>query len=152
MRRIFLVVAGLMATIPSARAAELWEFIRVGKSFAERPKWDSRSGKAAVEVKNGRIDIRVSFSDDQDSSAPDKPGYESIKIVGILGSDNSIQATCTFPGTDRNPAKITGRYITRDDVEIWGQKRKIVTQREIVFSHPPNFEFFGFLKKDARDE
>jgi hypothetical protein len=83
--------------------------------------------------------------------APDKLGYESIKISGTLGSDGMIRATCTFVDTDANPVKLTGRYVARDELQIWGSKRKIVTQREIVFSHPPNFEFFGFLKQDARD-
>jgi hypothetical protein len=83
---------------------------------------------------------------------PDKLGHESIKISGTLGPDNSIQATCVFLDTDANPVKVTGRYITRDELQIWGEKRKIVTQKEIVFSHPPNFEFFGLLRQDTRDE
>jgi hypothetical protein len=150
--RVFFIVLALMAVSAAAKASELWDFIRVGKNFVKGPKWESRSGKALVEVTKGQINIRVSYSVDQMSDASDKLGYESIKISGTLASDNSIQATCVFLDTDASPVKLTGRYITRDELQIWGEKRKIVTQKEIVFSHPPNFEFFGFLRQDARDE
>jgi len=141
-----------MASIPRGSAAELWDFIRVGKNFVAGPKWQSRSGRATIQMKDGRIDIQVSYADDLKDNAPDQLGYKSIKISGTLGSDGIIRATCTFLDTDAGPVKLTGRYITRDELQIWGEKRKIVTQKEIVFSHPPNFEFFGFLKQDARDE
>jgi hypothetical protein len=141
-----------MASVPRAKAAELWDFVRVGKNFVKGPKWESRSGKALVEFGKDQINIRVSYSDDLKSEASDKLGHESIKISGTLAADNSIQATCVFLDTDAKPVKLTGRYITRDQLQIWGEKRKIVTQKEIVFSHPPNFEFFGFLRQDARDE
>jgi len=146
------VVFALVAGVCSVHAAELWDFIKVGKNVVKGPTWESRSGKAVVEVKKGQINIRVSYSDDLKSDAPDKLGRESIKISGKLGSDNSIQAICVFLDTDANPVKLTGRYMTREELEIWGDKRKIVTEKEIVFSHPPNFEFFGFLRQDARDE
>jgi hypothetical protein len=149
---VVFVVFALVASIPNAQAAELWDFVEVGKNVVKGPTWESRRGKAVVEVKKGQINIRVSYSDDLKSDAPDKLGRESIKISGKLGPDNSIQATCVFLDTDANPVKLTGRYITREDLQIWGEKRKIVTEKEIVFSHPPNFEFFGFLRQDARDE
>ncbi|WOH69046.1 hypothetical protein [Bradyrhizobium sp. BWA-3-5] len=147
-----LVIAALIAGIPRGNAAELWDFIRVGKSFVAGPKWQPRSGKAAIQMKDGRVDIQASYTDDLKDSAPGQLGYVSIKISGTLGSDGIVRATCTFPDTDASPIKLTGRYVTRDELQIWGEKRKLVTQREVVFSHPPNFEFFGFLKQDARDE
>jgi hypothetical protein len=146
------VVFALVVNIPNAQAAELWDFIKVGKNFEKGVKWESQSGKAVVEIKKGQINIRVSYSDDSQSVGPDTLGYVSIKISGKLAPDNSIQATCVFLDTDANPVKLTGRYITREDLQIWGEKRKIVTEKEIVFSHPPNYGFFGFIRQDARDE
>jgi len=148
---VFVVVA-LVGNIPNARAAELWDFIEVGKNVQSEVKWESRTGKAVVEIKKGQISIRVSYSGDSKSLGPDTLGYVSIQISGKLASDNSIQATCRFLDTDANPVKLTGRYITRDELQIWGEKRKIVTEKEIVFSHPPNYQFFGFLRQDARDQ
>ena len=114
-----------MAGIPEGNAAELWDFIRVGKNFVARPKWESRSGKAAVQVKDGHIEIQVSYADDLKGNVPDQLGYTAIKISGTLGSDGIIRATCTFLDTDANPVKLTGRYITRDELQAWGEKRKV---------------------------
>ncbi|RXT45101.1 hypothetical protein B5V03_21350 [Bradyrhizobium betae] len=151
--RIPLLLAMILATgIPRAEAAELWDFIRVGKSFASGPKWVPKGGKGEVAFRGSKIELRVFDAADSGEAAPDQLGRETIRIVGTLGSDRTIQATCTFLETDANPLKITGRYISRDEVQTWGDKRKIVTQSEIVFPHPPNFEFFGFLRQFARDE
>jgi hypothetical protein len=54
--------------------------------------------------------------------------------------------------TDANPIQMTGRYFTREELQIWGEKRKIVIHKEIVFSRPPNTDFWGFLASDVRDE
>ena len=149
---MFFIALALMASIPGAKASELWDVIRVGKNFVNGPKWESRSRKALVDISKGQINVRVFYSDDQKRDASDNLGSETIKISGTLTSDNSIQATCVFLDTDASPVKLTGRYLTRDERQIWGEKRKIVTQKEIVFSHPPNFEFYGLLRQDARDE
>jgi hypothetical protein len=58
-----LIAIALMASIPSVKAAELWDFIRVGKNFLKGPTWQSRSGKAVVEIGKGQINIRVTYSD-----------------------------------------------------------------------------------------
>jgi hypothetical protein len=152
MRLALVLALVLMMSIPGAKSAELWDFIRVGKNLASGPKWEPRSGKAEVEFKGDQIEIRVSYTDDLESGAPNKLGHESIRISGTLGPNGSVRATCIFLGTDRKPFKLTGQLILRDELQIWGEKRKIVTQKELVFSHPPNFEFFGFLGKEARDE
>jgi hypothetical protein len=57
-RALFFAVA-LMAINPGARAAELWDFIRVGKNYQSAPKWEARSGKAQVDLKGDQIEIRV---------------------------------------------------------------------------------------------
>ena len=152
MRIVLLLVMVLAMGVARAEAAELWDFIKVGKSLVSGPKWAPRSGKAEIVFQGNKIDIRVFYTDDPGGAVPDQLGREAIRIVGTLGSDRTIQATCTFVDTNANPLKITGRYISRDEVQIWGDKRKIVTQSEIVFPHPPNFEFFGFLRQVARDE
>jgi hypothetical protein len=149
---IVCIAIALMVSVPAAKAAELWDFVQVGKNFVKGPKWESRNGKALIEIQKGRINIRASYLEGPSNDAPDKLTHEAIKISGTLASDNSIQATCIFLDTDANPVKLSGQYITRDELQIWGEKRKIITQKEIVFSHPPNFEFFGFLRQDARDE
>jgi hypothetical protein len=152
MRRIAIAAIVLALNIPRLDAAELWDFIKVGKNFEKGPKWDAKNGKAAVEISNGRIEIRIAYAASVKPDALDKLGSESIKITGTLGPDQIIRATCTFLNTDTRPVKLTGRYTARDELQIWDDKRKIVTQREIVFSYPSNAEFFGLLKQDIRDE
>src|SRR5262249_10226562 len=80
------------------------------------------------------------------------PDAIAIVISGTVDADHNIKATCTFPNTDASPFQLRGRYTMRDDLQMWGTKRKIVTHKEIVFTHPPNREFFGFLGRDVRDE
>jgi hypothetical protein len=152
MRRVIFIAVALMASIASVQAAELWDFISVGKSFVAEPKWEARSGKAQVELRGDQLEIRVFYPTDARSSVSEKLGDARITISGTLGADRTIRATCTFLDTDRNPVKLTGQYTTRSDLQIWGEKRKIVTIKEIVFSHPPNSEFFGLLARDIRDE
>ena len=116
--RIFLLAIVLKASIPSTKADELWDFIRVGKNVVKGPKWESRSGKALVEIRKDRIDVHVSYSDDSKSDVSDKLGYEAMRISGTLASDNSIHAKYIFLDTDANPVKLTGRYLTRDELQI----------------------------------
>ena len=111
-----------------------------------------RERKGASSFTGDKIEILVYYDHDTDSSAADKPPYPRIKISGTLGAENIIKATFTLLDTDGNPAKITGRYITRSEPLIAGEKRKIVTYKEVVFPHPPNFEFLGFLGQEVRNE
>jgi hypothetical protein len=152
MKRALFLAMALMISIPSAKADERWDFIKVKSNYAAAPKWEAESGKAQIQITGDKIEILVYYDSDADSSAPDKPPYPRIKISGTLGADRIIKATFTLLDTDANPAKITGRYITRSEPQIWGEKRKIVTHKEIVFPHPPNFEFLGFLGQEVRDE
>jgi len=138
-----LVLASLfLASISQLQAAEPWDFIRVGRDTATAPKWNVRSGKAEVAFRGNHIDIRVPSSEDQGP----------IAITGTVDPDGAIEATYTSLNTDAAPLHLRGRYMTRDELQIWGTKRKIVTQREIVFTHPPNRDFLGFLGRDVRDE
>jgi hypothetical protein len=151
-RKILVFAVAFAASIPHVSAAELWAFIRVGKNYVAGPKWETQSGKAQVQFNGDQISIRVFYTSDARGSAPDRLGDARIEINGTLGSDHIIRATYTLLDTDRRPVKLTGQYVTRSDLEIWGEKRKIVTTKEIVFSHPPNSEFLGFLGEGVRDE
>ena len=140
-----------MAGIPSAKAAELWDFIKVGINYTG-PKWEALGGKAQIQFKGDKIEILVYYDGDMDSKAPGKLPDPRMKISGTLGADHIIRATSTLLDSDANPVKVTGHYTTRSDLQTWGDKRKIVTYKEIVFSHPPNPQILGFLGEEDRDE
>jgi hypothetical protein len=131
------------------QAKELWDFIWVGQDHKEGPKWVARDGKAEVVFRGTHVTIYATYSDW--NSTLDPSSDPSIVIDGELGPNSRIRATCSFPGTDRNPVKLTGQYTTRSDIEFHGPNKKVVTHKEIVFPHPPNFEHMGFLSKDVRD-
>jgi hypothetical protein len=132
-----------LTAIPRIEAAELWDFMKVGKDYRAAPKWEALSGKAQVEIQAGRIKISAYYN------ARMNP---AIEISGTLGVDGVIRATCTILATDANPFQLIGRYITRREPIIAGNKRRIVTLQEIVFPHPPNSDFYGFLSREIRDE
>jgi hypothetical protein len=137
-----------MAGLPPAGAAdEPWDYVRVGKDSKAAPKWISRHGKAQIDIRGDRLEIRVDYN-----GADDGLSHGAVMIAGTIGRDHTIKATGTFLNTDANPIQMTGSYLTRDDLEIWGETRKIVTSREIVFPHPPNTQFWGFLARNVRDE
>jgi len=140
----FLLVTG----ISRLEAAELWDFIQVRTNYAAAPKWETRNGKARVEFQGNRIEIRAYY----DGYISDAPGDASIVISGTLDPDHGIKAKYTLLNSDARPVELTGRYMTREELQIWGTKRKIVTRKEIVFAHPPNSEFFGFLGRGVRDD
>ena len=147
--RVLVFVVAFMANVSRIEAAELWDFIRVGKNYVAEPKWVARSGKAEVEIHGNHIEIRAYYNDD---AIGGKLGPASISISGTLAKDRTINATCRVLDTDTNPFQLRGNYITRDDLQIWGTKRKIVIYKEIVFPRPPNTDFWGFLREDVRDE
>jgi hypothetical protein len=148
---VLFFVAAFMAGVSRIEAAEPWDFIRVGKSNTAVPKWEPRSGKAQIEIQGNHIEIHAYYTDGGVGSNGEL-GPGSVVINGTLGKDRTINATGTILNTDANPFQLRGKYITRDDLEIWGTKRKIVTHKEIVFPRPPNGDFWGFLNEDVRDE
>jgi hypothetical protein len=148
-----LLAAAFVAAMSRSEAADLWDFIRVGQNYASSPKWEVRTGKAQVEIRGDQIEIRASYNDTANNDAlPDLVNNVSIVIRGTLGIDHTIKATCTFLNTDANPIPLNGRYLMRTDSQTWGTKRKIIAFKEVVFPHPPNREFLGFLARDVRDE
>ncbi len=144
MKALFFAVALLTAVLPVA-AAELWDFIQVGKDYRAEPKWEARAGKAQVEIQAGHLKINAYYNDNPRMSP-------AIEISGTLSADGAIKATYTLLNTDANPLQLSGRYITRRELEMWGTKRKIVTFQEIVFPSPPNRDFVGLLGRGVRDE
>jgi hypothetical protein len=146
-RVLFLSAALVMAGLPPAGAAEPWDYVRVSRDDRAAPKWISRHGKAQVDIRGDRLEIRIAYTD-----ADDGLSHGAVMIAGTIGRDHTINATGTFLNTDANPIQMTGRYLSRHDLEMWGEKQKIVTSREIVFPHPPNTQFWGFLARDVRDE
>jgi hypothetical protein len=147
--RVALLLSLLLAGIARLDAAELWDFLHVGIDHKAGSKWAARSGTASIDLQGNRLEIRASYNEDGTGRAA---GPAAMVISGTVEADQSIKATCTVLNTDRHPFQLSGRYITRSDVQVWGTTRKIVTHREIVFAHPPNPEFFGFLADDVRTE
>jgi hypothetical protein len=143
--RAFLFAVVFLTAIPGIEAAELWDFVKVGKDLTAAPRWEARSGKAEVEIQAGHVKISAYYNDNPRMNP-------AIEISGTLGANGVIKATCTILNTDATPFQLSGRFVTRRDLQIWGTKRKIVTLQEIVFSHPPNSDFYGFLSKEVRDE
>jgi hypothetical protein len=120
----------------------------VGKDSREAPKWVSRHGKAQVDIRGDHLEISIDYADADDGLL----SRGAVSITGTIGRDQTIKAVGVFLNTDANPIQMTGRYLVREELEIWGGRRKIVTSREIVFPHPPNGQFWGFLARDVRDE
>jgi hypothetical protein len=149
---IALLLSLLLASVARLEAAELWDFMHVGIDHKAGAKWEARSGKARVALQGNHVEIRAFYGDDGTGRAAGPDGSGAIVISGTLDPDHGINATCTILDTDRPPFPLSGRYITRSEPQVWGTTRKIVTHREIVFAHPPNPEFFGFLGDDVRDE
>lgn len=143
------LAAVLVAVVSPAVAADLWEFVQVGRGNQAKPTWAVHTGKAQVDDDGRRIEI-FAFYDGDDASDPRNSAR--IVIRGTINPDHTIQATATLLNTDANPLKLSGRYTARTEHETWGTVRKIVTYKEIVFSRPPNAEFLGFLGSEVRDE
>jgi hypothetical protein len=139
----------LLAVSGPAAAAELWEFVRVGKGNQPKPAWVVHAGKAQVEDDGRRIEIFAYYDGDDASGSRDSA---RIVIRGSINPDHTIQATGTLLNTDATPWKLSGHYTARTEHETWGTVRKTVTYKEIVFSRLPNAEFLGFLGREARDE
>jgi hypothetical protein len=136
-----------MVEIPRVGAAEQWDYIRVGRNSLAEPKWVTRNGKAQIEIRGDHIQIHVDYADSADGLS-----RAAVAIVGTIGADHIITASCTFLNTDAAPIQLNGHYSIRNDRQIWGEKRKVVTYREIVFSHSATIYFLGFLTRDVRDE
>jgi hypothetical protein len=144
---VLLLSIMLTLTIPRVAAAELWNYIRVEKDYRADPQWVARNGKARVEIRGNHIEIRIDYADTEDSL--DKA---AVKIVGTIRVDNTVNATCTFMDTDTSPIQLNGRYFTRNDLQIWGVKRKLIKYEEIVFSRSANIDFLGVVTREVRDE
>ncbi len=82
--RVLFLSMALIVGVPRVGAAELWDYLRVGKDYVAEPKWAARSGKAQVE-------IRVDYAD-----ATDGFGKAAVAIVGTIRADHTIKASCTL--------------------------------------------------------
>jgi hypothetical protein len=133
-------------------AAELWEFVQVGKSNQVKPTWVVHAGKAQIEEDGRHLEIFAYYDGDDANGRSNPRDIARMVISGTIGSDRTIEATATLLNTDRSPWKVSGRYVVRTEHEIWGGIRKVVTYKEIIFGHPPNAESLGFLGRDVRDE
>lgn len=143
------LAAALFAAASPAAAADLWEFVQVGRGDQAKPAWAVHAGKAQVEDDGRRVEI-FAYYDGDDASGPRNSAR--IAIRGTINPDHTIQATGTLLNTDASPWKLTGRYTARTEHETWGTARKTVIYKEIVFSRPPNAVFLGFLGREVRDE
>jgi hypothetical protein len=135
-----------------AEASDLWEFVRVGKGNEAKPTWAVHAGKAQIEDDGQHLEIFAYYDGDAANGRDNPRDIARIVIRGTIGVDRTIQATGTLLNTDANPWKLRGRYTVRTEHETWGNVRKVVTYKEIVFSRPPNTEFLGFLGHEAHDE
>src|SRR5262249_28065713 len=144
-RVIFLSIA-LMAEIPCVGAAEQWDYIRVGKDFAAGPKWAARRGKAQGDIRGDRLEIDIDYTDAEDGLT-----QAEVAIVGTIQPDHTIKARCTFLDTDANPIQLNGRYFIRNNVFTAGEKQRVATDKEIVFSFSGSIAFLGFLSRNVRD-
>jgi hypothetical protein len=145
--KVFFLSVALMAEITCAKASELWDYIRVGRNSVAEPKWAARSGKAQVEIRGDHIQIHIDYTD-----AADGLSRAAVTIVGTIQADHTVKANCTFLNTDAAPIQLNGRYFIRNDVIIAGEKQKVVTDKEIVFSRSGSIAFLGFLSRDVRDK
>lgn len=153
MRATCCILVGLIAVIGSrAEAADLWEFVQVGKDYQSKPTWSVHNGKAEIEDDGQHLAIFAYYNEDNADGRANPRDIARIVIRGTIAPDHTIQATSTVLNTDAHPSKLTGRYTVRTAHETWGTARKTVTYKEIVFGHPPNAEFIAFLSRDARDE
>jgi hypothetical protein len=60
--RVLLLSMALIVGVPRIGAAELWDYLRVGKDYGRSP-WAARSGKAQVEIRGDHVEIRVDYAD-----------------------------------------------------------------------------------------
>jgi len=149
----FGLAAGLLALVGfRVEASEIWEFVQVGKGNQGRPTWATHIGKAQIEEDGRHLEIFAYFDGDAANGRGHPRDIARLIVRGTIEPDHTIQATGIWQNTDRSPLKLIGRYILRTEHETWGSVRKVVTYQEIVFGHPPNAEFFGFLSREVRDE
>ncbi len=148
---LFIAVASLMEAEP-LRSTELSDFIRVGRDFRAEPRWTPRTGKADVQIRGSEIEIRAHYRTDDEQTPPEAVDQPDVAITGTLGANGSVNAKCTFLNTDAIPVQLTGRYITRTETQIWGDRRKSVTYKEVVFPRPPNADFWGFVGRHVADQ
>lgn len=147
---LFVAMASMIKAEP-VQSAELWDFIHVGKNFETAPRWDPRRGKADVQIRGSNIEIHAYYG--PDAEREHKENLQShVEITGTMATDGSISAKCVLLGTDVSPIKLTGRYITRTEEQIWGDRHKRITYKELVFPRLPNAEFWGFIGRDVADK
>src|SRR5262249_28439866 len=128
------------------------DFIELHPYDAEGPPtWKTRNGKARVLVRGDRIEIKASYVEQRDGVDRVDLDNPWIVIAGTLRPDRTIDAQFTRLATDESPHRLSGRYLTKERLEIWGTQRKTVTITEIVFPHPQNFRFLGFVSRSVRD-
>ena len=53
----------------SARAEDLWDFIKVGRDMKGAPAWEARAGKARVRMSKDSIRIEAYFKEDSKNGA-----------------------------------------------------------------------------------
>jgi hypothetical protein len=148
---VLIAVASTLKSDP-VQGAERWDFIRVGKDFRATPRWDPRVGKADVQIRGKQIEIRAYYRADGENTVAETGTQPDLAITGTLAADGSVLAKCKFLNTDANPVQLTGRYITRSEQQIWGDQRKKITYKELVFPRPPNGDFWGFIGRDVADQ
>jgi hypothetical protein len=105
MNRVLFLLIALIVEMPGVGAAELWDYVQVGKNYVAEPKWATRSGKAQVEIGGDRIEIRVGYSD-----AADGLTRAAAFIAGTIQADHTVKARCTFVNTDAIPIQLSGHY------------------------------------------
>ncbi|WP_407159394.1 hypothetical protein [Bradyrhizobium sp. STM 3557] len=148
---VLLIAVGSTVHFEPVQAAELWDFIRVGKDLRAAPRWDARVGRADVQIRGSQIEILAYYRPDGENTAAETGDHPDIAISGRLSADGSVFAKCKFLNTDANPVQLTGRYITRSETQIWGDRHKKITYKELVFPRPPNADFWGFISRDVAD-
>ncbi|MGJ5034626.1 hypothetical protein ACQR13_11030 [Bradyrhizobium sp. HKCCYLRH3059] len=148
------LIAAALTLLPlgvcQSEAAEPWNFVRL--RAGSESIWEVQKGTAKIEMSGNRITIIVYFDGDNEGDQKDRPPFARIEIKGTVGPDQTVSAVSTLLDTDAGPRNVRGKISRRTDQEWWGTKRKLVTREEIVFGHPPNEEFLGFVRKTARDQ
>jgi hypothetical protein len=91
---LFLSIAVWTVAIPRSDAAEIWDYVRVGKDFVNEPRWAARQGKARVDIRGDRIEIRIDYTD-----ADDGMGKGAVAIVGTINSAHAIGLIAHLVGT-----------------------------------------------------
>lgn len=139
-----LTYAAFIAFLSLKATAQTWDYVAVSQHGQKSGAWRTGHGTATVNLRRGKLQIDVTYEEA-------KVLGPVMQISGKISRDGTIHAMATYLATDQTPDKLIGLYRKRTSKQTWGNKVKLVTDEEIVFPYPQNWQFQAFRSQRVQD-